>query len=116
MKNLIKTLIVLSTVSALSAQAENDLAAKFAYSASDPVETTYANFAATAEKACKINRAEVAELYTRSRMEKACRTELMNKAVAASQLQGLAAYHAQMMGSRLAVVLPLEQGQALSAR
>jgi len=116
MQNLIKTLIVLSTVSALSAQAESDLTAKFAYSSSDSVETTYANFEGIAQKACKINRSEVAEMHTRTRMERACRAELMDNAVAATQLEGLVAYHAQKTDSRIAVAFPVEDRQVLSAR
>ena len=116
MQKFIKTLIIISTVSALSAQAENNLTAKFGYSSSDPVQTTYANFEGIAKQACKLNRSEVAEMHTRSRMEKLCESELMDNAVAATRLQGLAAYHAQMTDSRVAAAFPLEDGQVLSAR
>lgn len=116
MQKLIKTLIILSTLSALSAQAEDDLTAKFDYSSSDSIETTYANFEGIAQKACKINRSEVAEMHTRSRMEKACRAELMDNAVAATQLEGLVAYHERMTDSRVAAIIAPGDTQVVSAR
>ena len=116
MQKLIKTLIIISTVSALSAQAEDDLTAKFSYSPSDSIETTYANFEGTAKKACKIKRSEVAEMHTRSKMERDCRAELIDNAVAATPLQGLAAYHEQMTNSRIAAVFAVEDTQVVSAR
>lgn len=116
MQKLIKTLIIIGTVSALSAQAEDDLTAKFSYSPSDSIETTYANFVDTAKKACKISRSEMADMYTRLKLERDCRTELTDNAVAATPLQGLAAYHAQMTDSRVAAVFTVEDNTVASAR
>lgn len=116
MQKLIKTLIIISAISALSAQAEDDISAKFGYSSADSIEITYEKFRGTAKKACQIKRSEVAEMHTRSRMERQCRANLMDSAVAATKLQGLAAYHAQMTNSRVAGVLPLEDAQVASVK
>jgi len=98
MKNLItvSAISTISAVSAVSALADSDFSAKFGYSPADPVETTYARFEGIAKASCKLSRAEVADLGTRVRMEKACRTELINDAVKATNFQPLATYHAQM--------------------
>ena len=116
MQKLIKTLIFIGTVSALSAQAEDNLTAKFSYSPSDSIETTYAKFEGTAKKACKIKRSKVAEMHTRSRMESDCRAELIDNAVASTPLHGLAAYHEQMTNSRVAAAYAVEDTQLVSAR
>lgn len=102
MQKFMKTLITataisaISAASAVSALADSDFSAKFDYSPADPVEATYARFESIARASCKVSRGEVADLGTRVRMEKACRTELINDAVKATNFQPLATYHAQM--------------------
>lgn len=89
----LNTLIVASSLAAASAAASDKFEATFAFSRTAPVKVTYAQFEAQSAEQCKLLRSEVQNTPTRLHLERACSSALIDKAVAATQLEALIRHH-----------------------
>lgn len=100
MFNTAKALLAASALIATAgvATAEDNFSAEFSFSPTAPVEVTYAQFEATAKRACRISFRRAGGLAMKSRIENACTENLVRDAVNATGLVSLIAYHGQNTG------------------
>ncbi|MEL6386193.1 MAG: hypothetical protein AAFR00_02480 [Pseudomonadota bacterium] len=101
MKNLIKTVFAGAALIAAAgtASATESFEATFAYNPNATFEETYKDFERTARSACRIDLRRAGGLVAKRKVEKACRADLMNKVIDATESAALSAYHAQQTGT-----------------
>lgn len=92
------TSVLVASAFTMSAQAEDTISVKFNYDSSAPVEQTYQSLESVAKKACKVDRREIRSYGVRMKIEDACRADLVEAIVIATQDRTLLAHHSVVTG------------------
>jgi len=92
------TTVLIASAFTMSAQAEDAISVKFDYDANAPVERTYQSLERVAKKACKVDRREIRSYGVRMKIEDACRVDLIEAIVVATQDRTLLSHHAVVTG------------------